>query len=486
MSLAHDTRHIPLFEGLSDAERTALFGVSERRACRDGEAIISEGDEGDALFVILSGAVQVEKATLDRGQEALMSLGAGECFGEMTLVDRKPRSATVRALGDTEVAVFRRNALEEGFAHIPDGHLRVLENLVGIVASRLRRVDENLIQSIYDSVIVVDRQMRIMEWNRASGRWSLGPQDGPAEQFIGRDLFALMPHLPERFRERIEGAMAGNETIRFQLEYEDQDSGHRYVDTVVAPYRRGDQVVGATVASRDVTDVKSLERQLIQAEKLAMAGQMAADIGHELNNYLSIISGHAEILRDSPDLRTFPRAVKSLDTIIEQIGRIERFTASLMDFSAQNIRRQPADMNDLIRHLIRFIQPQHRFRNVAFTLDLEADLPWVEIDSGQVQQVLLNLYANAADAMGGGRITTRTRRQKGGIAVTVADEGPGIPPHILAKVFETGFTTKRTGHGFGLSICKRIATNHAGDLTARSEVGSGTTFTLTLTYGHVR
>lgn len=485
MSSTFTALHIPLLDGLSAEARASLFGVSEQRAYRDGEVIIAEGEEGDALFIVMSGAVQVEKATLDRRQEALLSLREGECFGEFTLVDRKPRSATVRALGDTEVRIFRRDVLDRVFAQAPEVHRVVLENLVKIMAGRLRRVDENLIQSIYDSVIVVDRKLRITEWNRVSGRWGLVAQEVPTEQLIGRDLFDLLPHLQERFRERIEGVVESGETVRFQVEYEGETGGRVYVDTVVAPYKRGDQIVGAVIANRDVTGVKSLEHQLIQSEKLAMAGQMAADIGHELNNYLSIISGHAEILGASPDLQAFPRVVKSVATIQEQVWRIERFTASLMGFSAQNTRKQPTDLGDLIVRLVHFIQPQHRYRNVKFALCPGEQIPYVEIDSGQIQQILLNLYANAADA-GADRVTTTTalRRTEGRVVVTVADNGPGMPPGVLAKIFETGFTTKRTGHGFGLSICKRIMGNHGGDIVVQSEVGKGTIFTVVFSAIH--
>ncbi len=471
--------HIPLLDGLTTQGRASLFGVSEQRTYRDGEVIIAEGEEGDALFIVVSGAVQVEKATPDRRQEALGALREGECFGEMTLVDRQPRSATVRALGDTQVRVFLREALDRAFARNPEAHRVVLENLVKIMAGRLRRVDEDLIQSIYDSVIVVDRRLRITEWNRASGRWGLVARDVPAEQFIGRDLFDLLPHLQERFRERIEEVMGSGEVARFQVEYEDEKKGRIYVDTVVAPYKRGNLIAGAVIANRDVTDIKSLEHQLIQSEKLAMAGQMAADIGHELNNYLSIISGHAEILGANPDIQAFPRVTKSVTTIQEQVRRIERFTGSLMDFSAQNTKKQPTNLGDLTVKLVHFIQPQHRYRNVKFVFCLKEQLPCVEIDSGQIQQVLLNLYANAADA-GADRITTTTafRRAEGKVVVTVADNGPGMPPGIFAKIFEIGFTTKRTGHGFGLSICKRIVDNHGGSIAVQSEVGKGTIFTL--------
>ena len=476
---------VPLFDGLNQTEKEALFGVCEARSYLDGQVIITEGEEGDALFIVASGAVQVEKATLVRGQEALLWMKQGECFGELTLVDRRPRSATVRATGNTEVLVFQRERLDGEFARNPDLHRRVLENLVKIMASRLRRVDENLIQSIYDSVVVVDRNLSIVEWNRVSSRWGLVPEGIPSEHFIGRHLFELLPHLQERFRDRIEAVMRKGEIARFLVEFEDTARGRAYVDTVVAPDVRGDQVVGAIVANRDITAYKSLEHQLIQSEKLAMAGQMAADIGHELNNYLSIISGYAELLSENPDIRERPRISKNVETILEQVQKIERFTASLMDFTARNTKKQPADLNRLIVDLVTFIQPQHRFRNVSFELHLDDRLPRVEIDSGQVQQVLLNLFANAADAMDTGRvsITTAPAETERTVAITVADNGPGMPPDVVEKVFETGYTTKRTGHGFGLPICKRILESHGGDIRVETEVGSGSTFTLTLPQG---
>ena len=459
--------NVSLFDGLSASEKETLYSISEGRTYPDGAVIISEGEEGDSLFIVASGTVQVEKATLDRRQEALVLLQEGECFGELTLVDEQPRSATVRAVGDTEVYIFKRDALEQGFAQTPKVHHRVLENLI---------------QSIYDSVIVVDRSLKVMEWNRISNLRGIPAQELSTLQSTDHDLFKLMPHLQATFRTRIEEVIESGEAARLLVDYEDPDQGQIYLDTVVAPYKRGAQIVGAVLAQRDITDVKSLENQLIRAEKLAMSGQMAADIGHELNNYLSIISGHADLISIEPAIKEIPRAIKSLGAILEQVRRIERFTANLMNFSAQNTQKNLTDLNGLISKLVQFIHPQHRFRNVEFDMRLQEDLPSLNIDEGQIQQVLLNLFANAADAVSSGKVTTTTEHnvENHYVLITVKDNGPGIPDKVLAKIFDTGFTTKRTGHGFGLPICKRIVENHGGEIAAISQVKDGTTFTIQL------
>ena len=482
MTSTFEKLHLPLFDGLTDEEKASLFGISEERSFSDGNVIIVEGEEGDNLFIVASGSVMVEKVTLDQQQEALISLGPGECFGELSLVDSHPRSATVRSIGDTKVRVFKRVYIDEIFAKSPSVHHIILENLVRIMSGRLRRVDENLIQSIYDSVIVVDRDLRILEWNRAPNRWRLIAHDVSPEHFIGGDVFVLLPHLQEGFRERIEGVIENGKDVRFQVEYEDEEAGMVYIDTVVVPYQPGGQVLGAVIANRDITGIKSLENQLIQSEKLAMSGQMAADIGHELNNYIFIISGHAQLLSARPEFQASPQAVKTLGIINDQVQKISRFTSSLMDFSAQNAKKQATDLNDLIVKLIEFIQPQHRFRSVTFDLGLEEKLPKLNVDPGQIQQVFLNLFSNAADAMGKGKVVARSEylRDVEKVVIEVNDNGPGMSDEVLAKIFETGFTTKRTGHGFGLSICNRIVENHGGDLQVVSEVGKGTAFKLTL------
>ena len=471
---------IALLDGLSAEQVDLFFDLATLRSYGDQEVIISEGDPGDSLFVLSSGRVRVEKATIVRRQEILTSLERGECFGELSLIDRRPRSATVRASGGAEVYAFMQDDLEPFFATHLDIHRRLLENLVKITSQRLRRVDETLVHSVYDSVILLDRSSRVLQWKQITDRHGL--LEGPIspERVVGEDLFELVPHLGEGVRHKVTQAITAGDITTLRVDYEKSGGDKVYLEVTVAPSSEGGDAPGSILGIRDITETKVLENRLMQAEKLAAAGQMAAEIGHELNNFLAVISGHSDLLLTYPDIGQLPHAQKSLRAISGQVDRIERFARGLMDLGMLKSRRRRSDLNSLAQRLIDFIQGQSRFRRTRFDLDLDPDLPEVEVDPGQIQQVLLNLYANAADAMDQGAITTATRvRDDGQVVLEVADNGPGMPEDVVRQIFEAGFTTKSTGHGFGLAICHQIVENHNGTISVTSEPGQGTTFALT-------
>ena len=200
--------------------------------------------------------------------------------------------------------------------------------------------------------------------------------------------------------------ISSGEITVLRLDYEASPGCSVYFEVTVAPYLNGNTTVGAILALRDITETRTLEVQLIQAEKLAMAGQMSAEIGHELNNYLAVIYGHTDLLLGNKDLQGIDRAKKSLQAISDQIRKVERFTAGLMDLGLLRSKREDSDVKQLLEKLVQFIQGQSRFRRTEFILEADADLPHLEIDPGQFKQVLLNLYANASDTMGEGRVTT--------------------------------------------------------------------------------
>jgi len=136
---------------------------------------------------------------------------------------------------------------------------------------------------------------------------------------------------------------------------------------------------------------------------------------------------------------------------------------------------------------VEFITPQNKYERMEFGLDLSEDVPSMNLDPGQVQQVLMNLYSNAADALNGAkaampRIVTRTRYKAAAATVelTVEDNGPGVPAEVIKTIFEPSVTTKPEGHGFGLSSAYRIVTNHGGKITVQNVSGSGARFTITL------
>jgi len=234
--------------------------------------------------------------------------------------------------------------------------------------------------------------------------------------------------------------------------------------------------------------------EIISSERLAAKGEMAAEVAHELNNYLAAISGRAQLLLmnasgaapagagASPD-----RMKESARIIFEQASNMGVLVKGLLDFSHKGVRRQPTRLNDVVRRTVEFIVPQNKYEQVAFDLDLAGDLPELNLDPAQIQQVLLNLFSNAADAMRGNeqkerRIAVHTRVQpaRREVELAVEDTGPGIPASALNRLFEPSFTTKPDGHGFGLSTCYRIIQNHGGRISVENLAKTGARFTVVL------
>ncbi len=216
---------------------------------------------------------------------------------------------------------------------------------------------------------------------------------------------------------------------------------------------------------------------------------MAAEIGHELRNQLAAISGRAQLILKEGDGGASPAGPKRhAEIILEQSRRMELLSKGLMDFSRAELTIERVELNALIQRSVEFVRTQNRFDGIEWDVRLAERLPELRADPGQVQQVLLNLFINAADAIqekgAAGRraiiVTSEPDERARQVRVTVRDTGTGIVASNLARIFEPHFTTKREGHGFGLSTSYRIITNHGGRITVDSPPGQGATFTIAL------
>ena len=227
--------------------------------------------------------------------------------------------------------------------------------------------------------------------------------------------------------------------------------------------------------------------ELISSERLAAKGEMAAEVAHEINNYLAVLSGRAQLLHMGAATLSPEQVQESARLIYEQARNMSVLTKGLLDFSHKEARKQPTPLNDLVRRTVEFISPQNKYERVQFELDVAPDISSLELDPGQIQQVLLNFFSNSADAITGAkvpqpRVVVRTRWRPGGkeVDLVVEDNGPGIPADAMSRLFEPSFTTKPEGHGFGLSTCYRIIQNHGGRITAENVPNAGARFTVTL------
>src|SRR6266704_1276461 len=242
-------------------------------------------------------------------------------------------------------------------------------------------------------------------------------------------------------------------------------------------------IEGVVLSGRDVTDLKRLEEQLIQAEKLAAMGQMLAGVAHELNNPLTAILGVTELLREREG--TDDSSKRQLDLTHRQARRAARIVQNLLEFSRPAApQKKPLDLNAIIDRTLQLQEHSLRRNNVAIDFRGDASLPPVMGDANQLIQVFLNLISNAEHAIrevrDSGRIQIRLARTGEKILVIVQDDGVGIRPEALPKLFDPFYTTKRPagGTGLGLSICLSIIREHGGTIEAEVLPGGGSAFTV--------
>src|SRR5579859_1794027 len=241
------------------------------------------------------------------------------------------------------------------------------------------------------------------------------------------------------------------------------------------------QIEGVIISARDVTELKRLEEQLIQAEKLAAMGQMLAGVAHELNNPLTAILGVTELLRDREGLDDSMK--RQLDLTHRQARRAARIVQNLLEFSRPaSPQKKAVDLNSIIERTLQLHEHSLRRNQVAVDFTPETNLPVVVGDANQLIQVLLNLITNAEQAIRevreSGRIRIRLASLSRNVVITVQDDGVGIPPESLPKLFDPFYTTKRPGGGtgLGLSICLSIVREHGGTIEAESLPGGGSAF----------
>ncbi|MBZ5498832.1 MAG: cache domain-containing protein [Acidobacteriia bacterium] len=237
-----------------------------------------------------------------------------------------------------------------------------------------------------------------------------------------------------------------------------------------------------TKVEERTAQVKAMQGQLVQAEKLAAIGKLAAGVAHEINNPLTgVLTNSSLMLQDlAPD---DPRR-DDLQTIVDETLRCRKIVKGLLDFARQTKPlKQAVNINQIVEDALNLVRNQASLSNITLQTELQADLPTIMVDKDQMRQVVLNIVINAAEALpNGGEIRVISRLDRGAnlVCLSVADTGPGIPEAVRTRLFEPFFTTKASGTGLGLAIAYGIMERHRGTITVASAAGQGTTISLRL------
>jgi len=226
--------------------------------------------------------------------------------------------------------------------------------------------------------------------------------------------------------------------------------------------------------------IKSFEGELIKANKLSALGELASSIAHEIKNPLISIQGFARRIGTTEDRDKLEKYAKFIE---QEADRLTQVLTKLLGFSRMDEPKKDfLNMNDIVDDTVLFMEHHlTRFKNVEIAVEKEPDLPLVQVDRIHVQQTVVNILMNAAQAMpGGGKILIKTGRGDQYVFISITDTGVGIKEKDLEKIFEPFFTTKEKeqGTGLGLSLCKRLIEANAGKIEVESKVGEGTTFTI--------
>lgn len=233
----------------------------------------------------------------------------------------------------------------------------------------------------------------------------------------------------------------------------------------------------------DITNQKASEQRLFELEKFADQGVMAASIAHELNNFLGMILGGVEIAELSAKKGKMEKAIATFEKIKNNISKMERFTKGLTDYSRTESEKAEHNLNVIISDVLSFVSVQKRFLNIHCHTELDKNLPRHSMNSDHIAQLLLNFFYNAADAIkeaerAKGEILVKTKLEDDNILMVISDNGIGIKKELKEKLFRVHFTTKQSGHGYGLVTCARILNEHNVELNIESDVGKGTSFYL--------
>ena len=320
------------------------------------------------------------------------------------------------------------------------------------------------------------------------------------EEIIGKNWFDLC--VPENIREDVartfEKLIAG--AIEVSEYYENpiltRDGEERIIawKNTIVRNKAGD-IIGSLSSGEDITDRKRAEAELIRSERLASVGQLAAGVAHEVNNPLAGILVYIKLLLKRYEQRKLQtdETKKQLEKIGRETERCSRIIKNLLDFSRQTeVKLRPVNINKVIEATFSIIGHQISLENVKTEIELNASLPSILVDFDQIQQALMNIMLNAAQAMPNGgdlKISTSVAKRvkiggsiRDAIRIDISDTGVGIPQEDLDKLFTPFFTTKEKGKGvgLGLSVVHGIIERHHGKIEIKSDPGAGTTFSIYL------
>ena len=341
---------------------------------------------------------------------------------------------------------------------------------------RIKAFSDSVVENMPIGLLAVDTDGRIVSFNQTAE----AVLQITAQEVLGKDAKEV---LPKPLKSLPQELGTDKEIIEKEIECRLEDGRMIPMDISVSRLAGDDGVsMGHIILFSDLTEIQELKREVERSQRLASLGRLAAGIAHEIRNPLSSIKGFAtyfgERYRDVPEDR------KTAEIMVKEVERLNRVIGQLLEFARPlAVKKKLTSMETTIHHSLKMIERDAQAKDIKVKTDFAHDVPDVHIDSDRMNQVFLNLYLNAIEAMEhGGTVSVafNQREDLKSVRITISDTGSGIKKKDLVHVFDPYFTTKQSGTGLGLAIVHNIIEAHNGEVRVESETGKGTTVTIIL------
>lgn len=534
--IEENLRNNILFKGISDKDYTSIRKRLKEHRFGADEVIFTHESTADALYLIAEGRVKIINTTRYGQETVLAFLHEMDFFGELSMIDEQPRSATAVAVEDS--VLFSLN--KESFDKLLYNHRPFTINLLKNITRRIRTSNETIVRELersieraiqdinkltqlidaansVNSTLDLDRLLRTILESALRGVdadrgtvYLIDELKGELWSKVLKGTDVVEIRLP--LGVGIAGHVAKTgETVNIPDAYQDERfnpetdkrTGYHTKTILCMPLKNKDDKIigvfqlinkkGGTFTYEDESFIDALSihaaiaienarlaQEMINAERLSSIGRMASAIIHDIKNPMGTIRVYAQVMKKKA---ASEEVTKMADEMIRQVDRLVGMLQEILDYSrgvgATNFEEVP--LGEVVNSILSFIEKDLEKNNVALVKDLKYTGP-LTIDADKMTRVFYNIASNARDAMPqGGTLKVTTELVNGEVIFTFADTGTGMPPEVRARIFEPFVTHgKKHGTGLGMAIVKKIVDDHKGRIEVDSELGKGTTMRIAI------
>jgi len=515
---------IPGLSSLTPDDLDALREFLRNEAYPAGGVVFTEGEHGNDMYIVKHGSVEIVKKAANEfsGTVRLARRGPGEIIGEIAVIDEEPHFATAICVEPTRLAVMSRRDFQRLLQARPELAQRVLRVLI----ARLKKADMGRLQDLEeknrvleesaaqlhrtlkelesanrqlqealrfrqrlldvspDPMIVTNGELVVTYCNPAVGTvFGIDPRTS-----AGHDIGEVLGWCSPEDSDLMARALQQQRRWEGEAELTATDGRRMFCRIAAAPVPLDDRPTAIFLfVFRDETEIRLSQRQAAERERLACKGEMAAEIAHDLNNYLAVLSGNIELLPMFVENGNGERVDKCLKTLEASLGRMQVFSNALLSSRPPAQGKVQQDINRFLDNQVMFFKPQRKFKKIIIRASFDETIPPIEFDPRGLQQVIYNVILNAAQALVRSNnpepivaITTKWNAPTETVVVEIADNGPGIEAGALERLFHERFSARPDGYGIGMMTARKIVDQHGGTIAAGNQAGGGAIITIHL------